>query len=196
MKKITLFAIAMFATLGAFAQFNKGRMLVGGSSEFSTNKNKEKDGNTTTTNSTQTSFSLSPNFGYFVIDQLAVGASLGFGVDKWNDKSGGDFDNSTTSFQIAPFVRYYLPVGVFFQGRFGVGTQKTKFDNDNFGERKYNNSGLSLSAGYVIFLNDYVALEPELGYRTSKSKEKDSDEKDIDSGLFLRIGFQIYLGNK
>ena len=76
MKKITFFAIAMFATLSSFAQFNQGRMLVGGSAELSTNTNKQKDGNTTTTNSKTTSFTVSPSFGYFVIDQLAVGAAF------------------------------------------------------------------------------------------------------------------------
>ena len=195
MKKITILAITLFSSIVGFAQFNKGRMLVGGSAEFRTISDKDKSGATTTTNGTRTSLSVSPSFGYFVIDQLAVGASVDMGVSKWNAKTANDVDNNTTSFQFQPFVRYYLPMGVFFQGKFGLGTAKTTYD-ENYDDNKYNTSSLALSAGYAIFLSDNVALEPELGYRTSKFKESDSDTKNINSGIFLRIGFQIYLGNK
>src|SRR5688572_17598333 len=195
MKKITIFAITMFASMAVFAQFNQGRMLVGGSAEFRTMADKSKSGGTTTTNGNRTTLSVSPSFGYFVIDQLAVGAAVDMSVSKWNAKTPNDVDNNTTSISFQPFVRYYLPMGVFFQGKFGLGTAKTTYD-ENYDDNKYNTSSLALSAGYAIFLSDNVALEPELGYRTSKFKDTDSDTKNINSGIFLRIGFQIYLGNK
>ncbi|HEX6226912.1 MAG TPA: autotransporter outer membrane beta-barrel domain-containing protein [Chryseolinea sp.] len=193
-KRITLFVIAMVASLGAFAQFNKGRMLVGGSAEFRTMSDKDKTGGTTTTNGNRTTLSISPSFGYFIIDQLAVGAAVDMSLSKWNAKDAFDDDNNTTSIQFQPFVRYYLPMGIFFQGKFGVGTAKTTYDDR--GDSKYNTSSLALSAGYAIFLSDNVAIEPELGYRTSKFKNTDSDTKNLNSGLFLRVGFQIYLGNR
>jgi len=192
MKKITILAITLFSSIVGFAQFNQGRMLVGGSAEFRTIADKNKSGGTTTTNGTRTTLSVSPSFGYFVIDQLAVGASVDTGLSKWNARSSNDVDSNTTSVQLQPFVRYYLPAGVFFQGKFGLGTAKTTYD-ENYDDSKYNTSSLALSAGYAIFLSDNVALEPELGYRTSKFKDTDSDTKNINSGIFLRIGFQIYL---
>jgi outer membrane protein len=195
MKKIIFFGVVMALCSSVFAQFNQGRMLVGGSAEFRTMSDKDKSGATTTTNGNRTTMSVSPSFGYFVIDQLAVGASVDMAVTKWNDKSGFDDDNTTTTVQFQPFVRYYLPMGIFFQGKFGLGTAKTTYE-DNTADNKYNTSSLALSAGYAIFLSDNVALEPELGYRTSKFKNTDSDTKNINSGIFLRIGFQIYLGNK
>jgi outer membrane protein len=195
MKNITFFAIATLASVGAFAQFNQGRMLVGGSAEFRTMADKTKSGSTTTTNGNRTTLSVAPSFGYFVINQLAVGAALETGLSKWNAKTSNDIDNTTHSLSFQPFVRYYLPMGVFFQGKFGIGSAKTTYDED-FDDEKYNTSSLALSAGYAFFLSDNVALEPELGYRTSKFKDTDSDTKNINSGLFLRVGFQIYLGNK
>ena len=192
MKKITFLGIAMLASFGVFAQFSQGRMLVGGSAEFRTMADKSKSGSTTTTNGNRTTLSVAPSFGYFVIDQLAVGASVETSVSKWNAKAGNDVDNSTHSFQFQPFVRYYLPMGVFFQGKFGLGAGKTTYDDD-FDDFKFNTSSLALTAGYAFFLSDNVALEPELGYRTSKYKNADSDTKNINSGIFLRIGFQIYL---
>lgn len=195
MKKFTVLAVILFTSAGAFAQFNKGRMLVGGSAEFSTNTAKNRNGGTTTTQGTRTSLSISPDFGYFVIDNLAVGAELGLGLSKWNAKTSNGVDASTTSISFNPFARYYLPIGIFFQGKFGLGTAKTTYD-ENIDDFKYNTASLALSAGYVIFLTDNVALEPELGYQTSRIKEDDSNTKDINSGIFMRIGFQIYLGNK
>jgi outer membrane protein len=195
MKKVTLLVVALFASLGAFAQFNKGRMIVGGTAEFSTNTNKNRSGGTTVTNGTTTSLSISPNFGYFVIDNLAVGASLGLSLSKWNSKGSNGTDSNTTSINFGPFARYYLPFGLFFQGKFNLGTRKTTYD-ELFDDNKYNTSSFALSAGYPIFLSDNVALEPEVGYRTSRFKASDSNAKDIDSGIFMRIGFQIYLGKK
>lgn len=194
-KEITILAIIMIASIGAFAQFNQGRMLVGGSAELSTNADKNRNNGTTVTTGNRTSFTLSPDFGYFVIDNLAVGAELSVGLSKWNAKTANGTDNSTTSVQFQPFVRYYLPIPIFFQGKVGLGTSKTSYD-ENFADYKYNTTSLSLSAGYAIFLTDNVALEPELGYRTTRYKGSDSNTKNIDSGIFLRIGFQIYLGNK
>src|SRR5688572_245532 len=141
MKKVTLFAIAAFASLGVFAQFNQGRMIVGGSAEFSTNTDKTRSGGTTVTDGTTTSLSIAPNFGYFIIDNLAVGASVNLAVSKRNARGNGA-DYSTTGVSFGPFARYYLPFGLFFQGKFTLGTSNTSFDN-NLADSKYNTSGLS-----------------------------------------------------
>lgn len=195
MKKITILVIAMVASFGALAQFNQGRMLVGGSASLRSTTGKTKDGGQTVTNGTRTDFNLSPRFGYFVIDNLAVGAELGIGLSKWNSKTNGsDYNTNTLSF--GPFVRYYLPVNVFFHGNLNFGTQRTKYENSNFDTGKYNTFGLGIGAGYAWMLNDYIAVEPMLLYGFKRGKDSASDDKYIDSGLSLSVGFQIYLGNK
>src|SRR5688500_19627248 len=108
MKKITFLVITAFASVGAFAQFNQGRMLVGGSAEIRTMADKDKSGGTTVTNGNRTSLSLSPSFGYFIIDQLAVGAAIDVGLGKWNDKSSFDDDNTMYTIQFHHFVRIFL----------------------------------------------------------------------------------------
>src|SRR5688500_12927334 len=102
MKKITILAIVMVSAFGAFAQFNQGRMLVGGSVEFGTNTEKTRNGGNTVTNGTRTSLFISPRFGYFVIDNFAVGAGLGLGHSKWNDKGNG-VDYNSSSIRFEPF---------------------------------------------------------------------------------------------
>jgi len=42
----------------------------------------------------------------------------------------------------------------------------------------------------------HVAVEPQIGYGSASQKAKVSGNKNIDSGLFIRIGLQIYLRKK
>jgi outer membrane protein len=194
MKKITILMIAMCATVGAYAQFNQGRMLVGGSLAFQSVTSKSKFDGQTTTDGKSTDFSIAPQFGYFVIDNLAVGATLDFSLSKWDAEQGND-ESTVTAFEFEPTVRYYLPVGVFFQGQFGIGTGKFKDEDD---EEKFTRTSFAGAVGYAIFLNDNIAIEPMIGYGISSDKytDLDFDYKEIDNGLFLRVGIQAYLGNK
>jgi hypothetical protein len=196
MKKITILAIMMFGAAGAFAQFNQGRILVGGSLDFSATTNKSKFDGTTITNSKSTELSFGPQVGYFVIDNLAVGAGLEISTSKFKSDDG-DFESTSTAFVFQPIIRYYLPVGVFFQGQFGIGGGK---EEDNFNgptdTNKFNITTWGLAVGYAWFLNDYVAVEPQIGYGSIGRKYKDNDVKGIDNGLFISVGIQAYLGNK
>lgn len=186
----------MFGTLGAFAQFNQGRMLVGGSFDFSATTNKSKANGRTDTNSKSTSLSFGPQIGYFVIDNLAVGAGLDISLSKWKQE-GSSYESTYTAFVLQPMVRYYLPQGIFFQGQFGIGAGKEK---DNYSgtvdEEKFNITTWGLAVGYALFLNDNVAVEPQIGYGSAGRKYKDNDVKEIDNGLFISVGIQAYLGNK
>ena len=194
MKKITILLFAIFATFGAYAQYNQGRMLVGGSLGFSTQTEKTKFDGTTRTDGKWTSFSLEPQFGYFVIDNLAVGATLDLGLSKWKDEGDSDDDVSSTSIEFTPTVRYYLPQNIFFQGQVGFGAAKYKYGSGNVDEEKYNTFSFALGAGYAYFLNDNVAIEPMIGYGSYHEKNKDNDVKNINNGLLLRVGLQVYLG--
>ena len=194
MKKLILAVLVIFMSLGAYAQFNQGRMLVGGnfSADFTTNKSKA--GSTTVTNSHTTSVSFGPQFGYFIIDNLAVGGILT--VETASTKSeGSDNKYSSTTTLISPFVRYYLSQGIFFQGRFDVGSEKTKSKTaSTTTTTTYSASGFALGAGYAWFLTDNVALEPQVGYRSYTLKNKSTDGKNSDGGIYILVGFQIYLG--
>ena len=184
----------MAITAGAFAQFNQGTKMVGGTVSFSSTTAKEKFDNTTRKIETNTDFSLAPQFGYFVIDRLALGAALDFSLS--NEKSKTDERNITyTTVQIAPFVRYYLPAGVFFEGQFGVGTTKASGENWNGAtvEGKENVFSWSLAAGYAIMINESVAIEPMLGYGSINYADPDADNdyRQLNPGILLQVGFQI-----
>ena len=195
MKKIVIGLIAALAVTSSFAQFEKGRILAGGSVGFSTHTYKIESNNTTTTTAKSTSLSFNPKAGYFIIDKLALGAGINLLTTTNKDERSSDKE-ITTSTSFDPFVRYYLDPGIFFQGSFGVGYNKFKETNGNTTTTtKDNVSNWSLSAGYAIFLNDHVAIEPSIGYQSYITKNN-PDLKFIDSSLFINVGFQIYLGAK
>jgi outer membrane protein len=195
MKKIllTVFALTMFNV--AFAQFNKGRMIVGGAVGFQTTTEKQTG---TTPTAKENTFSLSPNFGYFVANKFAVGLNLNLSntTEKY---SGGSYDYKiiTRSFIASPFVRYYFGPGIFVQGQYGIGSAKSGYDDPSSSNTtKYAVSQWSLGIGYAYFLNDHVAIEPSVKYQSSVLKEKGQDIKDTNSGIAINIGFQIYLGKR
>lgn len=197
MKKIVTLAAFALICSGAFAQFNQGRYLVGGSLGLSTSTTKYKTDNSTTTISKGVSFSLAPDAGYFVIDNLAVGAGIGLTISTDNGAGDDDTKSSSTSIMFSPFVRYYLQQGIFFHGQVGFGsvTSKYKYDGSNTTDTdKTGRFDWALGAGYAYFINDYVAIEPMVGFQAQAYKDDDTDNKATDAGLFIRVGFQIYLG--
>lgn len=107
MKKITLLlaVMAMFA-FTANAQ-KKGQMYAGGTLGFGVTTNATKG-----YSSTGASFNIAPEFGYFFMDNLKVGAELAYGV------SGGSH-----SLLINPNVAYYLPIidKLYYTPQFAIG---------------------------------------------------------------------------
>ncbi len=173
MKKslLVIAILTMAVTTTTYAQTSKGTWLLGGGGSFSSSKNGDFK---------WTQFSLSPDVGYFIMDNLGIGAAVSFS----SYKEDGEDASSTVSF--GPFVRYYfLPLGpkakLFANGSFGFGSQKFT-DSESF-------TTWSLAAGPAIFLNPSVALEFTVGYNSVKFKDAD----DPTNTFGVNIGFQIHL---
>lgn len=172
MKKVLL-GVCMLFTLALSAQTMKGNWLAGGNVGFDSYKVKDAD-------DSETHISFAPNLGYFVIDNLAVGAAIGY-----HNYKLGDVKNS--SFGVGPFVRYYfLNLGesakLMAQASYTLNSVKAG-DADSV-----SGSTLGLAAGVAYFLNPHVALEGILGYTS------DSGDLGEGSGFGLNVGFQIHLG--
>ena len=198
MKKILLTAFTLVAFNGVFAQFNKGRTLVGGSMSFSSYTEKSNTNGVTGTPGTTTNFSFSPSVGYFVIDKLAVGAGITWASQKFNPDSGSS-TQSASAFLFAPLVRYYVGPGFFTQGTFGFGSSKSdyKFSSTSTITVKGSITSWSLGIGYAILLNDHVAIEPLVAYQSATNKyDGTGDPKDTNAGLAINIGLRAYLGDR
>lgn len=175
MKKSLLLVLVLASAFHtADAQFNRGRLLAGGSLGFSSQKTNDISTN---------SFSFQPNVGFFVVDNLAIGADLSISIFSFEN-------GKTQSFSFDPFVRYYLKPGIFGEGSIGFG--KVKIENDQIGSSDNSLFNWSVGVGYAWFLNDHVALEPVIRYQNSKFDDSDFST----SGLALQIGLQVYLGKR
>lgn len=196
MKKILTILIGVAMSTAAYAQFTKGTIMVGGGIGASFEKDKTKNGSTTTTNGTVNFISFTPQAGYFVIDNLAVGAGIDCSSTTSKADVGG-YKSTSSSTSFAPFARYYYQK-LYGQLAFDVGSGKTKTTSGSTTtENKYTTSGWNLALGYAILLNEHVAVEPQVGYGSTSQKYKadtfNPESKDTQSGLFIRIAFQIYL---
>jgi hypothetical protein len=196
MKKTTITAIILFMCIAAQAQFEKGTILAGGNFGFDSKSYKAKQDGSSSSLGKETIISFGPQVGFFVADNIAVGA--GISIESASFKAeGSSGKNSEFSLLFSPMARFYLEQGVFFQGRFDVGSSKSKESQGSTSvETTQGLTGWALSAGYAAFLNDYVALEPQLGYGSLAYSDKDSDGKLIESGIFIRLGIQVYLRKK
>ena len=172
MKKLLILITIVVISNSLIAQTSKGGWLLGGSASFSS----AKQGNFK-----QTDFSIAPDAGYFFIDNLCIGAGIGFSSSK---EEGFD---AVTSFAFAPFARYYfLPLGpnakLFANGSFGFGSQSS-------GGVSQSLTVWGIKAGPAFFLTKNVALEFALGYSSTKIK----DEPDAINTFGVSLGFQIHL---
>ncbi len=172
MKKILSIAIATLVAGTSFAQTSKGNWMVGGSAGF----NSEKTGS----GPSSSTIELAPNAGYFVSNNIAVGAS----VDLMSVSNSGG-----SSFNFGPMVRYYFVE---------MGKNAKLFANANIGFGSVKPAGATSStsstawgikAGPAFFLTKNVALEATLGYSSMKWK----DAPDATTNFGVNFGFQIHL---
>jgi hypothetical protein len=178
MKKVLFAAVLLVSSNAIFAQVSKGNILAGGSAGF--NSSKTGDYKVTT-------IDVSPDLGYFFIDQFAGGLSFSYSHSKTKLNSNSSTTNSTW---LAPFVRYYFmpsgqKVNVFADGSYGFGSSKTK------GSSSVSANYYQIKAGPAIFLAPSAALEFALYYR---SYGGDAFEEDRNNNFGLSIGFQVHLG--
>ncbi|MFN0014537.1 MAG: outer membrane beta-barrel protein [Saprospiraceae bacterium] len=169
MKNITLSLAAFLCLLGTSlsAQTQSGSIMIGGNAGFTSS-----DGTT--------DIEIAPMLGFFVMDQLAVGAALSFA------NTSSDLGDAT-GIGIGPFVRYYFmgegKARVFGQANFDWISIKSG-DQD-----AVTGTGFGGGAGVSIFLNDHVAIDGLVGY-TSRS----IGEGDAVGSFGIQFGVQAFIG--
>jgi hypothetical protein len=196
MKKafITLFALAIFSS-NASAQLEKGAKLIGGNLGLELTTSKNKYGGTTTTSGKLSSITLEPKFGYFLINNLAVGGELGISGYNWKPEDEDLHDTSGSTISIGPFIRYYSPVNIFVEGKYAIGLSQSEYqDGFDLEEEEYKIRKVVLAIGYAAFLKENVAIEPMFGYQSIAQKARFGEsEITLDNSLFIRVGLQVYM---
>jgi outer membrane protein len=185
MKKIILTVAAVFAFGFANAQeetknegFSKGDVFLSGA--FSLNSAKTGDFK-------ENYFEIAPKFGYFVSDNIAVGAMIGYQSNKLDN---GSEDVSNTGLGLGAFGRYYFTPANKFSLFAELGFNYTSFDNEYFIDSdgdiivpgssfESKEIGFGLGAGLNYFVSSNFSIEAGvavLGY-SSNDNGGDGAEK-------------------
>lgn len=198
----------------------KGTWNVGGnlSVTFSDNENAFNQ-QENLNNSKNFNITIVPNIGYAIGKNLMLGANVGvgFGTGDSSSRTGGFPDNQfsaeseSTSWNIAPYVRAFLPVGkrtaFYVQGEVGYSTSKNSSSSEQNGFINTNesrNTGYSagLRPGLTYFMTNRLALETQLGflgYSTNTFESKDENDTVSGTSENSNFGFnfnpsQIFFG--
>ena len=163
MKKVIL--IMLVAVLGistASAQFEKGaKTLSANVTGLGLDFTKVKDAD-----DTQINFGLMAKGSYFVIDNLAVTAGLGFDYEK-----EGDYDSSLFRFEVGGKYYFYQALygGLAYEGsKAGKYTVSEPIEGIGVVEAEINpdmESWGKLEVGYTYYITENVFFEPALYYK-------------------------------
>ncbi|PBJ13692.1 outer membrane beta-barrel protein [Flavobacterium sp. ACN6] len=163
MKKIILAAIAVMGFSAANAQttgFSKGDTFISGAFNVGTEKTGDAKSN---------DFTLVPSVGYFVSENVALGAKLGFGSSKVDDVK-------ENAFTVGAFGRYYFTPA----SQFSVyGQAGLDFTNYKTGDFKSNELGVNVGLGLSYFLSNHFAIEATwagLGYSVNNNGGDGADK--------------------
>lgn len=166
MKKLLFVSAILLAfCISANAQTDQGTFALGASSQlgFSSTSVDGADDN-------MNSFNIRFSGGYFFVDNLMFGLSFGYNKMKWGDMI--DTDETTFGF----FGRYY------FENFFGGAGYYSSKEDDNDAMNMF-----GFEAGYAIFINDFISIEPSLMYLIGTG---DADGMNTFGGS---IGIAIYI---
>ncbi|WP_299098013.1 outer membrane beta-barrel protein [uncultured Winogradskyella sp.] len=188
MKKVLLTAaIAVFGLTNMNAQedektfgFSEGDFFVEGNVSFNSENDKNID-------EKSNEFNISPKVGYFINDDLAIGAELLFASSK-TELDGTDVSDSS-GFGVGAFGRYYfLDLGERFKTNAEFGVGYTSMEN-NLNEVKQNTFEAGLGLGINYFVTEKIALtfglKNILSFYSTKS---DEDGAEAETGFGLGFG--------
>jgi outer membrane protein len=196
--KTSILVVLIALSIETFGQTDQGKFLLGGASDMTTvfGKNKYKDNNSSNDSYSYLNFNFSPQIGFFVIDNLAVGASLPISFNSMEESNDDPDKYKYFSAGFAPFVRYYIGSGKIKPfGYTGIGFGSTKNTHDsslgNTTTTKYGYFSFELGAGAAFFINDNVALDLGLGFDSYATKAKENNPDDLRS---ITTGFGLNIG--
>lgn len=185
MKKIFVTALGLFMMTAAFSQTQKGNVLIGADlSNIGLNFQK---GNT------QFSLNINPKVGWFVKDNLAVGADVNFGL---NTQKGA----TTFAYGVGAFGRKYYGAETNNLARTAkwfleanAGLSGLNISGTNLVSSNTNGFKVGIGPGYSYFISQNIALEALAKYNLTAGFGNSTTVNNITLGL----GFQIYLpGNR
>lgn len=161
--------------------FSKGNIFVEGQLSFGSSKETESAGGTDVSELKAGTFTFTPKAGFFVTDDLAVGAQLAISSGKEEETVFGSpnvtTEETVSGFGAGVFARYYfLNLGERFKtyAEVGAGFGTTKNEVDSEEVAKTNTFGIGLDLGINYFVTKKIAisfgLADVLAFNSSKTE--------------------------
>jgi len=184
---ILLFLISMSSE--SFAQTTKGKFMVSGGTGlfFSSGETREVYDGETYDKTKRSTMSLIPSFGYFIMDDLAIG--LTGSITNNSTKYEDDDKYSTTIALIMPTAVYYFSkegsVRPLVQVGVGYTSINDKYIPDVGSDEKETYGGLAFNAGagLAYFVADNISFNFGLSYTNSTYTNKDDTKQQFRSKL-------------
>ncbi len=210
MKKIALLFTSVLMSIGAFAQYTAGNLLVNGTLIYEISQSESTNGGTTVKGPKTTSFEIAPGMEYFFTDKIAFGAEIGFSTEKEVDKDpGGGFDetiNKTPMTYVAPFASMYFineeRFALFCRLGVGFGFGKNIYETIAGGtsvvtEDKVSAFQIGIRPGVAVHLSEKFGMTATIGaigYSSYKTDDGNTVNKSSSYGLEISpsLGFGIY----
>ncbi|MHC0442286.1 hypothetical protein [Flavobacterium sp. 3-210] len=170
MKKLILAAIAVmaFGFANAQEQTAKGKWLIEANTGFGGNTNVGNTGFQLKSEDGETSWSVGAEGGYFVADNLAVKAGLGY----------NDLGHSVNAISYKVGAKYYL------LNKFPL---EASYTGASVKDANENPSYLGLQGGYAWFIGNNVSIEPGLRYNISMNEDYGKDVFQFNVGFALHF---------
>ncbi len=175
--KSTLALIALVSLTGIVSAqtVNKNAWMLGGTMGFNSIKTEGND-------TSEIWFNLSPNVGYYITNDLAIGARFSLFTYSY----GGSVNYQVG---VGPWARYYFINSLFAQAGMDFGSAGFDFFSFN---ADGGSTTIHIGIGYSWFLNNSVAIEPSLQYSIYSA---DEDGLLADYTRFgFNIGVQAFIG--
>ena len=195
MKNLLILLAVVLSGFYSHAQTQASNMMLGGSVSMYSQSFEGSD-------ASFSQFSFSPSFGYFIHDNLAVGASLTIGSST-NDNIGSK--TVTSNFGLGPFARYYKFTSnedFAFFGQAQVLFSTGKQDATPGGEVKTSGLAFALSPGFSYFVTPHWAIDFSVTALSISSFDPDTDSDNnksttinVNLSMAPSLGFRYHFGN-
>lgn len=136
---------------------------------------------------------LNTKAAYYIVDNLAVGASVRLDAGSSKEKDT-DYKSSWTEWKIGPLVNFNIPTktcwnNMFLEGgaEWGGYTYKDDYGTGTTTD-KYKVFEWNAGVGYNIFIGPNVSLTPKIGWEQMAETNKDDDSKYETKGVVFRLG--------
>ncbi|WKK74547.2 hypothetical protein QYS49_22895 [Marivirga salinae] len=217
MKRLLL-AILILIQFPVLSQSLDGKFQLGGSASYFTNNSEYESGSGIDYRNQiieRTNFSITPQFGYFISDNISIGGQIGYSRASFLNyyESGqntmSDYNRKDNTFRFGTFTRVHKSIKenlyLFLQGNIEVGFGKIRYEESQNNDLNSFDFHAGIQPGILFMITEKFGIEGKyglLGYNSSKTSSDDPNENvsdvsqrfglDFNPGSFA-LGLQFYL---